>query len=127
MRTPWMWAGLALVSLAGCDSITPLSADLGQGGQQPTLEATLGVVPTVGQSITFAGTEARPLPTEWNSARTIKMAIAGTQLSLAAAGDTYVATLPAQAGTLIARSAVETPVLFTLNGENSMVAKVVFK
>ncbi|MEB3187274.1 MAG: hypothetical protein VKP72_07535 [bacterium] len=127
MRTPWKWACLALLGLAGCDSITPLTADLGQAGTPPTVEATLGTVAGVGQSLTFTATADRPLPAEWSTARTLKMAMSGTMLSLTAAGNSFVAVLPSQAGALIARPDLATPHLFTVNGEHAMVAKVVFK
>ncbi len=127
MRTTWKWACFALLGLAGCDSLTPLSADLGQAGNQPTLEATLASVDGVGQRITFTGTADRPLPAEWSTARSLKLAVSGTQLSLTAAGASFAGLLPAQAGALIARPDIATPHLFVVNGEHAMVAKVVFK
>lgn len=116
----------SLLALAGCDSSTPLRADLGIAGDPPAMDAALAGVPGA-QMITFTAPAGGAFPDDWNRAQTVRVMLGVTSSPLSKTPAGLVAGVPP---TMIFAKPLDDRAIqmtFVIDGDHTSVARVTFK
>ena len=122
---------LALL-LAGCDSSSLYTADLGQTASLPAVKALSAPPPAgvQGEVLEFVAPSGGTLPSQWLAAQSLKLDVAGTFLPMvqATVGATpsFDATVPSTLGFVPPPRGSSASMAFELDGERVMVAEVTF-
>ncbi len=117
------------LGIAGCDSTTSYTADLGQSGPLPSIQA-VAAAPAANASVqmfTFKAPTGGSLPASWQSAQSLKVQISGTMIPMSAgAPGSYVAAVPLTLGYVPPLAGAGNPMVFEVNNDHVMVAEVSF-
>ncbi len=125
----WAWPVVLALGIAGCDSTTSYTADLGQSGPLPAIAAAVAA-PVANSSVqlfTFKAPVGGALPASWQSARSLKVRISGTMIPMSpGAPGSYVAAVPLTLGYVPPLAGAGDPMVFEVNDDHVMVAEVSF-
>ena len=114
----------SLLALPGCDSTTPLRADLGQPGDPPAIDASFD---GVARTITFTPPSGGALPADWDQARSIRVLLGASYSPLERMTGGLRAFVPATTGFTEPLDGKPAEMIFVVDGDRAWVARVTFK